>query len=655
MTDHWMVREKDGLIVGPFTTDELGKAIARREYTTQTFVNHNGSAYRPVGDWPQLQAFKAAPARDLKPVLLPIAGVAAAIFVALVIYLVVTAKKDGAGANAGDPLIEDLVREWPDALVAASADEARELTGTDPAGCERKAVYLLQKSSGDDAALRALAVCSALADRFGLQKHRDALLDVLEKRGVERYGLEIGALLSMHPTGDRGARAEQLLRATKEPVAAELLADLLIDRLPAKPTLTDEPAFTAAWLAIEAIKGRPVHSALAAKWAIKSAHFAVDAKIMEAEVDEPSTAAGAIMHLRLTFACEWGVRVLSAIAKKPVVPPAALIELGLQAAACGVPEAAASITAHVKDSDPAQARAAKHGLAAIKMGFGDPVGAAAVLADTDAPAERSLEAGAAAYVRGVLALARGDAEAAGRSFQTAAYDRGLGQLAGAYVGLYVAEKLQKVTPTEGLPAGYGPAGPFIDALLSDKVDDVRLDPLFDAPDALHALNPAKIPLLPAIVGAAVERVRKKPTLTESDRALIALFEVWQGKTPKGRAAGEGGTLVAALIAMQHGQMQDALKALDRLLRTASDDPPLGLASLRARIMERIAPETSDEVWAQLAEQNEELEPAAEMAAARAALRGGDKAGAEDRYRALYFSREAPFEAMRALALIGEAK
>jgi hypothetical protein len=640
MADKWTVRDKHGVITGPMPTEELGALIVSGKAPPTVFVSMNGSQFRPANEFPQLQGFKAPEGRDWRA-LWPLA---AGLFVVLVLVLGYRFLKGGTpGQEApADNALTELLADWPDAAPNGTLPAAQ--AATDPATCERQAAGVLQKEPQNDAALRLLAVCASTANRFGGQKHRDSLGAYLDGRPGD-YTLERGALLATMPLGDRGARAEALLRQAyqaKKPGADFLLARLLVQRLPdRKRSAADDPQVLAAWAVLQPIA--PAHLDLAFEWALRSARF----HAFQTLLADPKTADTplVIRFLRATLGCEWGSATLQKLAAAPDVLPEALAELGLSAGACGVSDAARVLLPFEQSTDPKKKRAAKLGLAALRLSARDVEGAKTFLYDVEAPADGEEDAAASRYVRATLALHLGDYGRAIELYKSSG-------LTGAALGAFVAELMQSPKSQAPAPVIFGVAAPFVSAVLSDRVDDVRLDALLDAPDVLHALNPGKVPLLEAIVAAPLEQLRKKQKLTESERALVGLFDTWLGAVPKVRAAGEGGVVVAALLALQKQKATDAVRALDRLMH-GPEAAPHGIATLRARVLEMSAPNSADEVWAQLGESSEDLEPAAEMAAARAAERSGDHTGAAARYRALYFSGEAPLEAVRALAAVSE--
>jgi hypothetical protein len=605
MSEQWTVRDKAGALVGPYSTEDLGEAISQGTVPLQTLVSVNGSAYQPVNQWPQLKGFKPPLKTDKRSVLLPIVvGVTLVLaFAGGYAWLTGNASDSQSPRDEAPPDgLAQLVAKWPGAKTSA-----------DPRECEQNAAALLQQEPSNDAALRQLAMCAALQNRFGFQKQRDALLAILEQR--PGYDLERGALLSLRDD----PRAEALLAGSDTLDSKRLLARLQLARLEKTPGDASKARDAVQRVARD-------DQALALRFALLTGELRVFTTAFDdSQVDL------ALKYVRATGSCAFAVQHLSKSTQ-----PEAIVELGLAVAACGgntdqLPNIARPETAH----------AAKYALAAVKLGARDFTGARAALEEVPLPAETAPEAAACFFIRAVLALHAKDPIQANAYFAIA--DRaGIRSAAlGAYI-VALIEKREKEAPTR-----VGPAPLFLAALLSDRVADVRLDPLLDAPDQLHALNPAGLPLVEAMVSVVVEQARERTT--EADLALVALFDAWTGKTPKQRAGGEGGALVAAVLSFQRAQWGDAIRALDRL-----DKDALGVAALKARALEKLAPENADEVWAQLAEQNEELEAAGEMAAARAAVANKDLEGAAARYRVLFQSADSPFEATKALAQLEEA-
>lgn len=640
MADKWTVRDKHGVVSGPHGTEEVGALITSGKVPPTVFVSCNGSGFRPAGEWPQLQGFKAPERRDWRA-LWPLAAVLLAGLVIYGAYRVAT-RPEGGAAEVIDDGLDEIVGAWPDAIAVATVASAEEAKTSDPGLCERRAAGALRLELGNDRALRLLAVCSAVANRFGVQKQRDALAELLRGRG-EAYAFERGALLSTMPQGERGAEAEALLRPAivkNDAQGTFLLARLLVQRLPEhKPSAAADPRFQDAWAVLEPIAA--ANPELVLDWSLKSARFNVFARVFA--TPKTSDTPFVIRWYRATLGCDYAAPALAMLAAAADVRAETLSELGLAAAACKIASAEQVLRPFETHTDAKKKRAAKIGLAALRLADRDLEGAKGLLYDVDKPADADEDAAANRYVRAAFALHLGDLERALELFHAST-------MPGGAFGAFVAERMQG----RDLPAPmiFGPGGAFVTAVLSDRVDDVRLDPLFDAADVLHALNPAKVPLLEAMVAAPIEQLRKKAKPSEADRALLGLFDAWIGVTPKTRAVGEGGTLVAAELALAKKQPAEALRALDRLA-TAGEALPQGIAALKARALEATAPEAAEELWAQLAEGSEDLDVAAEMAAARALLRSGDTAGGAGRYQVLYWAGDAPLEVTYALSMIDE--
>lgn len=635
MIDRWSWRDKEGVVAAPITTTELGVLITSGKVSKAFFISKNGGNFVPGHQHAELREFKEPERRDWKA-LLPLAAGIVIVLALFFGYRWFTRAPGGAVVVEQDDALNLLLVKWPDAAAngsTAAAEAAR--VRDDFVTCEQQAV---KPAATDPQALRLLALCSAIANRYGGQKHREGLAHYLKTKDLP---FERAALLSTLAAGEAVAEAQALLRpavAKNTQYASLLLARLLVRHLPERKLAgTQGERFDDAWTVLSVIATS--EPALVLDFAVKSGRLHVFETTLSAP--QAKDAPLVIRYVRATGACEWGTKALVAIVRAGSPPPEALTELGLTTAACKAEDTA--LAAFENDADPARKRAARQGLAAVRIQHGDLEGAKALLYAMDVQDDG---AGAGRYVRAVLALQSGDHVRALELFRSSG-------LSGAAVGAFVAEKLQGTKEPAPLSMIFGPAQPFVSAVLSDRVDDVRLDALFDAPDVLHELNPGRVPLLEAIVAVPVETLRKKPKPSEGDRALIGLYDAWMDKTPKMRAAGDGGSLVAAVLQHRKGQHADAVRAIDRLLKAETDAPPLGLAALRARSLERSAKETADETWAQLAEHNDELEPAAELATARTALANGDTKAAADQLRALYFAGEASLEAMRLLSFIEE--